>query len=128
MLDKQVGIHYREISIAGFGMNKLEIFINEELALEYDKDTPLDEQKMAFLDKMDSDMDKGIKLQGELVNQPDKTDKSRFVSLNLVKALQQDNHASIAVSCAWLVQRNPEISEIRIADAEAGIDIQFVEG
>jgi len=41
-------------------MNTLTVYVNDEIAYEYDKEKIIEEQKLAFLDKIDSDMDRGI--------------------------------------------------------------------
>lgn len=41
-------------------MNTLTVYANDEIVYEYDKEIIIEEQKLAFLDKMDSDMDRGI--------------------------------------------------------------------
>ena len=108
-------------------MKKLLLIVNGETALEYDRETTLDEDKLAFLDSMDKDMDKGIKIYGELINQPDAEQRARFITLNLIKALQQDNHAIIQVSCAYLATRMPALNEVQVSDGEGKIDIVLVE-
>ena len=65
-------------------MNKLSILINQEVVFEYDRDNILDEQKRAFLNKMDADMDRGIKIQGEMIAGADAQQRAKFVGMNLI--------------------------------------------
>jgi len=52
-------------------MNKLAVFINNEIVFEFYRELTFADQQLAFLDKMDSDMDNGIKIHGELLANPD---------------------------------------------------------
>jgi len=108
-------------------MSTLSIFVNQQVVFEYDRDTVLDDQKLAFLDRMDADMARGIKIQGEMMTNPDDQQRARFVAMNLIKALQQENDASIMVSCAYLCQRNASLSEVHINDHEDLVKIEFVD-
>ena len=107
-------------------MNKLSIFVNQEIVFEYDRDNILDDQKQTFLDKMDSDMDRGIKIQGEMIIGADAQQRAKFVAMNLIKALQQENDAAIAVSCAYLSNRDPGLLEVHVNDHEDKVMIEFV--
>ena len=44
---------------------------------------------MAFLGRMDSDMESGITVQGELIVKPDAQQRATFVVMNLIKGLQR---------------------------------------
>ena len=46
-------------------MNKLAVIINNEVVFDFDRELTFEDQQLAFLDKMDSDMDKGVKIHGE---------------------------------------------------------------
>ena len=107
-------------------MNILTVFINNELVYEFDKDLTLVDMQLVFLDRMDADMDKGIKIRGELFKQPDSQQRIVFVAMNLIKALQQDNDAAKSVSCAYLVNRHPDLLEVHANDQSGAVDIDFV--
>lgn len=108
-------------------MEDLAIVINDENVYEYSRAVSLDKQQQAFLDKMDADMENGIKVQGKLIENPDHLQRGKFVVMNLIKALQQDNDSAISVSCAYLVSRFFSLSEIHISDCEDGLNIEFVD-
>lgn len=101
------------------------VLVNDQVVHEYDRDTALDEQQLAFLDKIDSDMDRGIRIRGELISNPDAGQKAMFVAMNLVRALQQGNEAVVAVSCAYLANRNPALTEVHARDHENTVVIEF---
>ena len=107
-------------------MNNLTIFVNDQAAFECDREIAIDEDRLAFLDKMDSDMSRGIKIQGELIQTPDAEQRAKFIVMNLIKALQQDNQAVIQVSCAYLVNRLPGLVEVQVNEVGSKIDIELV--
>ena len=108
-------------------MNQLSIFVNDKLVFEYDKNTPLEDNKLAFLDDMDRGMDRGMRMQGEMIDNPDNAQRAKFVVLNMIKALQQDNQAIVQSSCAYLAKRMPELIEVHANDGDGRIDIELVE-
>lgn len=108
-------------------MNQLSLFVNEQLTFEYDRSTELDDQQLAFLDRMDQDMDRGFRIHGEMITEPDVKQKATFVTMNLLRALQQDDQAKIAISCAYLVTRLPHTVEVHARDQDDRIAIEFVE-
>lgn len=108
-------------------MKKLTVFVNEQVVYEYNRDITFEEQQLMFLDKMDNDMEAGIKLRGELISHPDSHQRATFVVMNLIKALQQDNAAIIDASCAYLVNRHPELVEVHANDDENSINIELID-
>ena len=63
-------------------MNKLAVFVNNELVFEFDRDLTLEDQQLAFLDKVDSDMESGIKVKGELLKSPDGQQRATSFSIS----------------------------------------------
>ena len=108
-------------------MNQLSIIINDQPAFEYDRSKGLDEKQLEFLDRMDQDMQRGFKIHGEMIAEPDRKQKATFVAMNLLRALQQEDHAKIAVSCAYLSSRLPNVVEVHARDQDNRIEIEFVE-
>jgi len=108
-------------------MNKLNLFVNEQPAFEYDSSTELDDRQLAFLDKMDQEMERGFKIYGEMIVEPDVKQKATFVTMNLLRALQQEDNIRIAVSCAYLATRLPHVVEVHARDQDDRIAIEFVE-
>ncbi|MEJ2142317.1 MAG: hypothetical protein P8Y24_08180 [Gammaproteobacteria bacterium] len=108
-------------------MKTLTIYVNEEAVYEYDRDTHLEESQLAFLDKMDRDMGRGIKVKGELIANPDKKQRANFVVMNLIKAMKQDNDAIISVSCAYLANRIPALVEVHANKNNDAMNIDLIE-
>lgn len=107
-------------------MSKILLSVNGQASFDFDKDSELEEGQLVFLDKMDSDMDKGIKINGISYKAPDKNKRAEFVVLNLIKALQQNNQAVITASCAYIANRLPEVEEVHVNDMGSGISIEFI--
>ena len=103
------------------------LFINDQVAHECDREMVLKPEQLKFLDKMDADMDRGVKIHGELIASPDDRQRATFVAMNLIKALQQDNDAAKFVSCAYLVTRLSGLVEVRAGDQENTISIELIE-
>ena len=108
-------------------MDKLAVFVNNNIVFEFNRDLTFEDQQLAFLDKMDSDMESGIKIQGELLLNPDARQRARFVAMNLIKALQQGNEAVITASCAYLVNRHPALTEVHVNDHDNTVKIELIE-
>lgn len=108
-------------------MKKLTLLINGEVAHECDREPDLTPDQLRFLDKMDTDMDRGLKIHGELIASPDQKQRATFVVMNLIKALKQDNHAAISVSCAYLANRLSSLVEVHANDLEKSIGIELIE-
>ena len=108
-------------------MSFLNIIINDQPVFEYDRSTVLNDKQLAFLEQMDRDMDRGIRMYGELITEPDNKQKASFVVMNLLKGLQQEDNARIEVSCAYLSSRLPHVVEVHARDQDARVNIEFIE-
>ena len=108
-------------------MNKLAVLVNNEIVFEFDRDLTFEEQQLAFLDKMDKDMDSGIKIHGELLTEPESQQRDTFVVMNLIKALQQGNEAVIFASCSYLVNRHPALIEVHANDDGNTVKVELIE-
>lgn len=108
-------------------MNVISVLVNNEPVYEFSRDIILEKNQLAFLDKMDSDMTKGFKIQGKLIQQPDATQCATFVAMNLIKALQQGNESVINSSCAYLITRKPALIEVRADDFEKSVKVELIE-
>ncbi len=68
-------------------MNMLSVLINNEIVFEFNRELSFADEQLVFLDRMDGDMDNGIKIRGELLANPDSGQRATFVVMNLIKAL-----------------------------------------
>ena len=106
-------------------MGSLTISVNGEVAYEYDRATELSEQQLAFLDKVDEDMARGIKIHGQLISTPDTQQRATFIALNLLKALMRQDEAKIMLSCAYLTNRLPKLTEVQARDQDGRVEIEL---
>lgn len=105
----------------------LSLVIKDQSVIEYDRRKPLAPRQRLFLDHMDRDMDAGISLDGERIEQPDLAARARFMAVNLVQAAESGNDSVAAATCAWLALRLPELKQVRAdrRDGELYIELVF---
>jgi len=60
------------------------------------------------------------------MSDPDTEQRAKFIIMNLIKALRQDNQAVIQASGAYLVNRLPGLAEVQVNDVGSKIDIELV--
>ena len=110
-------------------MSKLQVFVNGQSQIEYDRSKSLAEKQLEYLEKMDREMDNGFELGGEKISDPDLMQRAQFVASYLSQALFSENDAMIAASCSWLAVRVEDLKQIKIIqnDAEISIDLVFDE-
>ena len=106
--------------------DSLTVVVNGEPQLEYDRNKPLPDQQVAYLDRMDHQMDAGIILGGQSLDQPDQLQRVQFVSIRVIEALQQGNEALVAASCAYLASRMPDLKQIRSRVVDGGFSVELV--
>jgi hypothetical protein len=108
-------------------VSKLTIVINDQPVYEYDKNSTLNGRQLEFLDSMDGDMARGLRVHGELIDKPDTRQRANFVAMNLIRALLQEDDAKIQVSCAYLASRLPDIDELHARDEGGKVSIDMIE-
>jgi len=91
---------------------RLSVYLNAELAYEYDRSKRLPGHQRLFLDKMDEDMNVGISMDGEFIAMPDENIRMHYVAMKLVQGILADNQALIAATGAWLAMRFETLMEI----------------
>jgi hypothetical protein len=106
--------------------NTLAIVINGESQIEYDRNKPLPEQQLKFLDKMDNDMDQGVVLGDVQIDSPSDLQRAQFVALQLVDAIQADNEQVAAAMVAYLANRIPELKQLRATRTQEDVTFDFV--
>ncbi len=106
---------------------QLAIYRNGVLAHEFDKRAALERMQFAYVQRMDADMDRGIRLNGEQIRSPDQAQRNRFVIGQLLNALGINDSRSIVMLCRYLAQHMPDLDIIRIADDgdESHVDLVY---
>ena len=102
------------------------VFLNGIAQLEYDRNKLLPDHQAAYLDKMDTRMDAGILVEGEMVMHPDQNQRTQFAAANLVAALNMEDESMAAAMCSYLAIRLPELKQVKIEDNDGEVSIELV--
>ena len=102
------------------------ILVNDEAQLEYHRDKVLSAQQRAYLERMDRQMDAGIQVGGESIENPDALQRAQFVALQVLEGLQQGNEALIAAGCAYLASCLPDLTQVKARLVKGGFSVEFV--
>jgi len=103
----------------------LEIFLNKTIMMEYDRNTRLPGKQREFLDRMDFDMDEGIYFDGKSYDNPDASQRGKYVAMKLIQALQTNNHGMINAMCAYLVNRLPTLNQVSAEESSGEVTIKL---
>ena len=101
------------------------VLFNGEALFEYDRTKTLPENQRQYLDRMDQQMDGGITLGTEKVENPDQQQRAQFVAFTLVTAIQQDNEAVIAAMNSYLATRYPDLKQVKADTDESSRKVMF---
>lgn len=104
----------------------LAVLLNDVAQLEYDRNVALTDYQAAYLESMDLQMDKGIEIDGESIENPELNQKVQFVSANLLNAMRSDNEGLTSALCSYLASRLPDLKQIKINDDAEGVCIDLV--
>lgn len=100
--------------------------IDGDSVLEFDRNTRLPGRQRDFLNKMDEDMDQGIRLSHGHIPDPDVMQRARYVAMHLLQAYQEENQPLIAATCAYLVQRVPTLNTVRVEQVAGQVEIELI--
>lgn len=102
------------------------VLLNGVAQLEYDRDKPLSDYQIDYLQNMDRKMDNGIVLGNETLENPDVMDRSKFVAGNLLHAMKANDEAMSAAFCSYIATRLPDLKQVKITDINDEISIELV--
>ncbi|MBI1422567.1 MAG: hypothetical protein GC149_03800 [Gammaproteobacteria bacterium] len=106
--------------------DKLVVLLNGQSVVEYDRAKRLPGHQRQYLEKMDSDMDSGIELNGESIAEPDATQRAKFVAMHMVQALLDEHDAMIAAGCAYLANRLPDLKQVKVVQEGEDLMLDLV--
>ena len=106
--------------------NKLVVFLNGQSIVEYDRKIRLPGHQRQYLDKMDSDMDAGIEINGVHFDKPDLNQRAQYIAMYLVQAILKNNEAMIAAMSAYLANRLPELKQLKALEQGDNISVDLV--
>lgn len=104
----------------------LTIVVNGEPQVEYQRGKPLAAAQRACLDRMDEQMNAGIRLGDASLGRPDALQRAQFVAIQVLEALQSGNDALIAAGCAYLASRLPDLTQVKARLAGGGFSAELV--
>lgn len=104
----------------------LEVILNGQLMIKYPRNTRLPGKQREFLDIMDIDMDKGINLNGKVINSPNNQQRTYYVALQLIHALLSNNEGLVKASCAYMVNRQPTLQLIKATEEGESTSLELV--
>ncbi len=104
----------------------LVVVLNSNKAIEYHRDRPLTEKQVEDLDLADVKLQSGIQLGEQFIKHPTDSDKALFMSHQLVVALENNRESIIALSCAYIATRYPDIQQIRASTSDGQVSIQLI--
>ncbi len=102
------------------------VLLNGVAQLEYDRNKPLTEYQLAYLDSMDAKMDAGIEIAGETISAPDLNQKTQFVAANLLQALQSGDEGMTSALCTYLAHHHPDLKQLKYDEDGGNISIELV--
>lgn len=104
----------------------LVIVLNGESQMQYDRRTPLPEHQREFLNKMDMELQKGIKINEQYIEHPHLLQRAQFVALNLVQSIQDNEEQKAAAMCAFLAVFLPDLKQVKAELNTQGVFIDLV--
>lgn len=94
--------------------------------IEYDRRKPLSSRQSVYLDRMDVQMERGIEMDGRVIERPEIMERARFIASNLVQAIKTNNEALAAAMTTYLAVRMDDLKQVKIRDDDSGTAIEFV--
>lgn len=102
------------------------VFLNGVAQIEFDRNKKLSDFQVDYLDNMDSRMDQGISVGEQVIEQPDTTERVKFVAANLLHAIKGNDESAAAAFCTYIGTRMPEIKQVRMTDINDEVSIELV--
>lgn len=96
--------------------------------LEFDRSKPVPGHQRQYLDNMDSQMNQGVQLGKDFIENPDALQRSQFVANSLVNHLLKDEYSVAIAMCTYLGKRMPDLQQIKCEgekDKELSIELVF---
>lgn len=106
-------------------MRLLEVLVNQQKVLEFNRNSRLPGKQREFLDKMDFDMDEGFYIDDKRYDNPDILQRGNYVAIKLLQAIQNNNQGMMNAMCAYLVNRLPGLNQIAIEESGEEVTIKL---
>lgn len=102
------------------------VLIDGVAQLEYSRGTDLPQKQQDFLAQIDTRLEQGFDLGGEVISTPDLAQKAQLIALQLIQYIKKDDEAHAAAFCAWLATRLPDLKQVKIDDSSGEVSIELV--
>ena len=104
----------------------LSVYVNQNKVLDYEKKEREPGVQRRFFDEMDLDMDKGIELNGEMIESPKKGQRNNYVAMSLLYGIENNNEGMISATCGYLANRLPGLKQIRATEQGQDVTLDFI--
>jgi hypothetical protein len=105
---------------------KLVVLLNGVSQIEYDRSRVLPDRQREYLDHLDRRLDRGVELNGERIEQPDRVQRAQFVAVHMIHAIKSENEPLAAATCSYLADRLPDLKQVKADEDGEDISIDLV--
>lgn len=105
--------------------NILEIRLNNETIIEFDRDVELPDYQQSYLMEMDIGMDGGIPVGDDMIKSPGILERTHYVTNTLVDALLKDNLDEANAMCAYLATRITDLEQVNCETSDTNKDVSI---
>lgn len=102
------------------------VIVNGEKKIEYFRDRALTQKQENDLLALDEKLNRGFHVDGKQIQSPSVQDKAVFISNLIANAIQRDEDHSIAMACAYLATRNPELKQLKITAHNDRVSLELI--
>lgn len=79
------------------------------------------------LDRMDEDMQAGIRLNDQVITEPALNQRAHYVVSKLHRAIESERNNKAILMCSWLATRMPDLHRIQIQTTHDQIACEFIQ-
>ena len=102
------------------------VSLNANKVLEFRRDRNLSDKQLNDLAKLDAKLNAGIHIAGKFIQSPNTQEKAIFIAHQIANALNNDNEPTLALACAFLATRYPELKQLVISTHEDRISFELI--
>jgi len=108
---------------------KLAVLLNGVSQIEYDRSRALPDIQREYLARLDRRLDRGVEINGEHIEKPDRVQRAQFVAVHMIHAIKSENEPLAAATCTYLADRLPDLKQVKADEdgEEISIDLVFDE-
>ena len=99
---------------------KLIVFYNNDSQIEFDRTKEPSASQVVYLNRMDEKMRQGVEIHGEFFTNPDALQRARFVAMELIRAILNEEEAMAAATCTYLAYRIPDLKAVKAFESDGG--------